>query len=1347
MPKVIAGRDVTNEEKPFKYISPIDSIIPITDNLCDTNITGELLANDSTIESEQIIRMENGTVTCLVANLINSAANSGLNRLCISADFRSYLRELGAVTGQYGLKVLIHNDEDKIYELILNCADMYGNPYQFDIEYNQSKIFDISSINRIKKMSLYFYQDGQFKDSEGNFIPCYFDNGIFGKEKLKNNIIVNNIKIYLGYDVNDFKEDTLVLYTPDTLTYHYKTSNSKKIYLRWIRKNENGKFYVVNDSNFDTNLYSIKWFQYQKGAHNIDKYGGVDWAQVNILEDNPFEYNFLPNIKKQTEQIKAIIIENDQTAIKDNLEESEIEQLGTPFFSSILEFKNLEYVPDQITQEASIALSITCKDNSEGNYFIYNTNGKIINEGLGIGYRRILEATYQGASLYNDQGICPYGTIDYINWHIPYNDQDTNTMILSGSEYIKENDTIEYNVLYNDTQYIKITKYPDKNTGIVNLQQEYSIANQWTQLKTNNTVLCEVSINGVIYKALHELKFGKINNTGSNNTFLIEFDSSYNALPARFGAFIKVSARLYDANGKRINITQEQEKNIEWSWMNPHLNKQQTAYMYLSQAENNQTSILPSYNEKFYGSNIFIISNVNDVPEDNYFILQAKYKNDSSILEAFLPIPMKYGYTLQTRDDKEIIFKDISHIEGAKEVIYNAQGIPTYYSDAYSLYTILNDYNKISLEENAKWLLKSDETTSTSTMAESYKLNLQIIPGREKESYGLLAPQFYVTGLKNKHCVSCSLINADKKTVIAWSQPILVMQSQYESPMINNWTGELQLDENNGTIMSTMFGAGHKNDNNTFSGVLVGNIKDTLESTGKDEQLGVYGLHEGEIAFSLRENGKAIFGKAGKGQIRIDGNEGTIKSQNYDENQIGMKIDLNKGIIDIQDKDQKYQKITTMTKEIFDVNDCYYILVGNNKMQYADHDWNYYSNLDIASWYILLETSSQVHISPYGKNEGESYFKIQSSNNNTIMNVDNKNYYLQSDNLSSSSGTKLDLSKGELDVRSPAGQVYISGGYTKENETLPYFKIAVPQNEVDLYSGEYKNNLFLVDANNYYLQSAEFGTQKHLTGNYNNIEYNIYIYNAKTTTLETLQYQNKRYALIRNNNENTGNANVQLQDIDKIDIHEVTGENTITNVKLIFEDKIQETIQPDDDQGENETSPENKVEQTILTAARQKQDFITYLNPILLNSDAPSGFKLNLKDSTIEGYSLILQGANPNNSKQTFKLSSKDEALPLSIGDNFKVAWDGSLICNNLSSLNNDGRDDLAISINNKFGIDKFGNVVGSTINGKAAELTTLSKDLNDLNVKTTALLMAVLEIQTKLGIPTDTLSQFITGG
>jgi hypothetical protein len=34
--------------------------------------------------------------------------------------------------------------------------------------------------------------------------------------------------------------------------------------------------------------------------------------------------------------------------------------------------------------------------------------------------------------------------------------------------------------------------------------------------------------------------------------------------------------------------------------------------------------------------------------------------------------------------------------------------------------------------------------------------------------------------------------------------------------MLNNWDGTLTLDEENGTILSTMLGAGRKNDDNTL---------------------------------------------------------------------------------------------------------------------------------------------------------------------------------------------------------------------------------------------------------------------------------------------------------------------------------------------------------------------------------------------------------------------------------------------------------------------------------------------------------------------------------------------------
>jgi hypothetical protein len=42
--------------------------------------------------------------------------------------------------------------------------------------------------------------------------------------------------------------------------------------------------------------------------------------------------------------------------------------------------------------------------------------------------------------------------------------------------------------------------------------------------------------------------------------------------------------------------------------------------------------------------------------------------------------------------------------------------------------------------------------------------------------------------------------------------------------MVNEWNGSFRIDEENGTIMSTMLGAGRKTQNNTFEGVLIGDV-------------------------------------------------------------------------------------------------------------------------------------------------------------------------------------------------------------------------------------------------------------------------------------------------------------------------------------------------------------------------------------------------------------------------------------------------------------------------------------------------------------------------------------------
>jgi hypothetical protein len=60
------------------------------------------------------------------------------------------------------------------------------------------------------------------------------------------------------------------------------------------------------------------------------------------------------------------------------------------------------------------------------------------------------------------------------------------------------------------------------------------------------------------------------------------------------------------------------------------------------------------------------------------------------------------------------------------------------------------------------------------------------------------------------------------------------MQSRYDFAMLNNWDGTLTLDEKNGTILSTMLGAGRKNTDNSFSGVLIGDIQGGTKLNGTD---------------------------------------------------------------------------------------------------------------------------------------------------------------------------------------------------------------------------------------------------------------------------------------------------------------------------------------------------------------------------------------------------------------------------------------------------------------------------------------------------------------------------------
>jgi hypothetical protein len=64
--------------------------------------------------------------------------------------------------------------------------------------------------------------------------------------------------------------------------------------------------------------------------------------------------------------------------------------------------------------------------------------------------------------------------------------------------------------------------------------------------------------------------------------------------------------------------------------------------------------------------------------------------------------------------------------------------------------------------------------------------------------------------------------------------------------VLNSWDGSLTIDEENGTILSAMVGAGRKTTNNTFEGVLMGDIGEGAGlKEGNKSGIGLYGFHDG----------------------------------------------------------------------------------------------------------------------------------------------------------------------------------------------------------------------------------------------------------------------------------------------------------------------------------------------------------------------------------------------------------------------------------------------------------------------------------------------------------------------
>ena len=1194
---------------------------------------------------------------------------------------------------------------NQVWELTFDSSEMIGNPYAFESYFTQEKVFDISAIKNIQKIEVYFYQNGKFKtignDDKEEFIPWSYTNKMEIDNEvteqifsLPPNLFVNNIKFYFGYELTKYTGETLELYPTTLDNYSYSIEdNEKQLTVRWIHQNKDKSFTLLKlDDIIDSEVYEIQWYKYHYGYKDINEYAGANWEPIEPLtfineyneeKKNYFNCKFLPDVKNQTEEIKVVgLIKEpsgtklnkeskkyslelqkkwDEVLVTDNIEEyienqnkileDYFKSEGVPediiipaytitnYTSNIVVLRNMEKVVDALTYDASTALSIQCEDGSEGNYFIYDQNGKINDEGAGRGKVRKFKALYKGSAI--ETNASSLGKIDYIKWYLPFDndnipvfnitnsENNTHTMIIKTPDLWEENggkiknlSNQEYlDISLNDgVDYIGIKRFPDDNGKLIDTQS-YMIKNYWSQQDSNNTIRCELSINGTIYKAAEHLQFGRSGTNGTNTTFVLEMINGKNALVINKTnqekpQEIQVRAILYDGSGKIINLSQDEYKNIKWSWYKETTfkeNTQQEPYMILKAFDPTETDIT--------GQIVSIICNTTSIPDDNYYILKAEYGTNPT-LQAFLPIPLKTS--------------NVSQIEGAREVLYNHQGKPSYYTDAYVIYD--KNYNEIKPESD-EWILTQDEEwmkNENPGMAANYLPVLKNIQRGANYNYqALQASSFYASGFNDKVCVSYN--NGE----YGWSQPILIMQSQYDFAMLNQWDGSLTLDQDNGTILSTMLGAGHKDSENKFSGVLIGDIATGTNNNNTETQTGVYGLHQGVISYALKEDGTATFGKAGKGQIKIDGNSGEIYSPNYYNSSAssGMLINLDYGEININNNGYK-----------------------------------------------------KIHISPRGdNNHQESYLSIYGPQDKSLIEIGDNQYFLRSYNKAlnpqEGKGTLFDLETGTLSIQGSGGKISLSGD---DNSNL--FEI----------KDKFNHTLLLMNDENYYLKSSSFDGDVPLIISENSKEYYLYsnikpnIQNGNNYDFKLSQiigvYNDEVYQILNLDNTLYGEVingkfselNINTLDVNQLKIGEKI-EFVPTTLKL--------------DTGITDGSGEKIITDVVYTEKEYQDWFISTLNIILKNEGSASGLNIDLMNGKIDGHNLYLKGRG---SKGDFVLDSGAQLTPLQIGKKFKVNWDGTLYCETVNYLGNKPpKSTYVINMNDNFYVTKGGGVGASSMSAR----------------------------------------------
>ena len=482
-----------------------------------------------------------------------------------------------------------------------------------------------------------------------------------------------------------------------------------------------------------------------------------------------------------------------------------------------------------------------------------------------------------------------------VNWIIP----KKNTLLkpkmpLMEADKIIEN---EDNKIYTDT-----------------LIFDYDIENSFNPRKTDNQIELEIDYKGLVLKTSTSFTFLKEGDSGTNGTSyscrIVPNVADNEEVPfypmltfysggenPQMNYQIKGTGNLKgtDAvnykNWFKVELWKDGEKiesgyTVDWSILKNKYNLKNEDSSSFTVKANGEFSV-ESYNSGHFAN-----------------IVKASIEYEDKVYIATIPVITARIY------NREGYQYQISHKDGTgfSSVIYSADGADPKY-DSINPFEIQVIETKINETDETSKKISIDISQDSSKLDYEWKVlgavydksSKKMVASRLLTANGLnlytnnLRPAPKYDGLCVSVAIETIVRDAERREIGRIHRPIHFLLNRFGKSAINGWDGNsLSLDDEGGMILSPQVGAGEKNANNEFTGIIMGAVEDAADD---ERKVGLLGYHEGKRSIFLdAKTGKAEFGINNSGKIILDptNNKAIITSGGYTEgtNGSGLKIDL-----------------------------------------------------------------------------------------------------------------------------------------------------------------------------------------------------------------------------------------------------------------------------------------------------------------------------------------------------------------------------------------------------------------------------------------------------------------------